>query len=731
MHRLSEFVLHHRKWVMVFWGLMLVVGVFSSGKAADRLTIDFSLPGEPGYETSQQITQQYGNGGTVQPYIPMVTVPDGTTAVDEMDSITKVFDEIVAKYPQYRVADYAQTQDKVFLSTDGQTTFALIFVPFPADFNAPLPSEDIQPILEANAAKTGYDWQITSYDMLAAGETSDTEAPSVLVETLLGALGALAVLCFLFASFLALVPLLVAGVSILTTFTVVLILTYFTDMSFVVQFLIALVGLGVAIDYSLLLVTRWREEREHGKENHEAVSIAMNTAGRAVVSSAGTVAISLVALLVIPVPFIRSMGLGGMLIPVVSTIVVLTLLPALLGGIGPRIDWPKVRHENKASRVWSAWAAMVVRRRWWAAGGALAILAVMIFPVFGIKIGLSQTDSLASSGPAYDALQTLKDGGVPDGILSPLEVLVEGSEPGAIADSANQVVTNSKAVEGVSASFFPDGPQWQTDTSAISVVVPTAETVDSENAQVVNRVADANSSVPGYVGVAGAGAIVLDYIHAVYGSFPMVLALIALVTFLLLARAFRSLLLPLKAVVLNIVSVAATFGAVVWFWQEGHGSEALFGISATGSVTFWLPVLIFAFLFGLSMDYEVFILSRMREEYDAAGNTNVAVTRGLGRTGRLVTGAALILFFAFTALASSPGTDIKVFATALGFGILLDATVVRGLLVPALVSLFGRWNWWLPPWAARLLFVEPHEAIVESKVDEIADDDRPLQKAPA
>jgi RND superfamily putative drug exporter len=362
---------------------------------------------------------------------------------------------------------------------------------------------------------------------------------------------------------------------------------------------------------------------------------------------------------------------------------------------------------------------MIVRRRWWAAGIAVGLLLVMISPVLGIKIGQAQTDSLASGGPAYEALQTLRDGGVPDGVISPLEVLVERDGSAAISDSADEVVANSQSVEGVSAAFAPDTEQWRTDTSGIAAVIPTAETVDSENAQVVNRVTDANSSVDGFVGVAGAGAIVLDYIDAVYGSFPLVLTLIALVTFLLLARAFRSLVLPLKAVILNIASVAATFGAVVWFWQEGNGSEAIFGISATGSVTFWLPVLIFAFLFGLSMDYEVFILSRMREEYDATGSTNQAVILGLGRTGRLVTGAALILFFAFLALSSSPGTDIKVFATALGFGILLDATIVRALLVPALVSLLGRWNWWLPPWAARLLFVEPHGAVPEPKDSQI------------
>jgi RND superfamily putative drug exporter len=160
-------------------------------------------------------------------------------------------------------------------------------------------------------------------------------------------------------------------------------------------------------------------------------------------------------------------------------------------------------------------------------------------------------------------------------------------------------------------------------------------------------------------------------------------------------------------VLLNLISLAAVFGVATWFWQEGHGSEAIFGISETGAMTVWLPVLIFSFLFGLSMDYEVFILARMREEYDRTGSTSIAVREGLGRTGRLVTAAALILFFAFAALAGVPSTDIEVMATALGAGIVLDATVIRALLVPALVSLFGRWNWWLPAPIAKILRVEP------------------------
>jgi putative drug exporter of the RND superfamily len=198
-----------------------------------------------------------------------------------------------------------------------------------------------------------------------------------------------------------------------------------------------------------------------------------------------------------------------------------------------------------------------------------------------------------------------------------------------------------------------------------------------------------------------------DFIDAVYGGFPAMIALIALLTFVLLARAFRSLVLPLKAVVLNVLSVGAAWGVITLVWQQGYGSNAIWGVPAAGSVPSWLPLIVFAFLFGLSMDYEVFILSRMREEYDVTGSTDSAVVHGIGRTGRLVTSAALIMFLGFVAMASAPSTQVKMIATGLGGGIILDATVVRALLVPAAVALLGRFNWWLPHRVARILRVKP------------------------
>ncbi len=693
MQRFAEFVLRHRRMVAAVWLVLLVGGGAAAGRLSDRLTFDFSLPGQPGYQTERQLVDTFGVS-SADTAVAVLTVPTGQTVQSRSAEVAAVFDTVRARLPQVRVVDLASTGDAAFVSDNGRSTFALVQGPAPTGFG-PGTAAAVVPVLQQAGGSAGLQVGVTSYELLAAG--GNTSGPSVLVETLFGAVGALAVLAFVFASFLALVPLAIAAVSILTTFLLVLGLTTLTDVSFVVQFLISLVGLGVAIDYSLLLVSRWREERAHGHDNHTAVVIAMSTAGHAVVASGVTVAISLLALLVVPVPFLRSMGLGGMLIPLVSVAVVLTLLPALLSSIGPRIDWPRIRHEDTASRGWSSWSRMIVRRRWLAAGAALLALGLLTAPVLDLRIGQAGVNSLASSGPAFDTVTELRQAAVGTGVLTPIEVLVpEGQAPAAVA-AARAVSGVRTAVVGASRNG-----------TAVVDVLPRAETVDSDGTVVVDAVRTAvQQATGGPVGVTGAGATVQDYGTAVYDNFPYVLLIIAAITFILLVRTFRSVLLPLKAVLLNLVSLAAVFGSVVFFWQQGHGSQAVFGVAPTGAITFWLPVIIFAFLFGLSMDYEVFILARMREEYDATGSTSAAVIGGLGRTGRLVTSAALILFFAFAALASAPGTDIKVLGTALGVGILIDATIVRALLVPALVSLFGRWNWWLPAGLARVLRVQP------------------------
>ena len=438
MERLARLVLKHRLWVAIIWLVLLIAGGAAAGPAAGRLKVDFSLPGQPGYETEQKLIATFGTS-TDDTLVPVLTVPAGSTVQQRAADVAKVWAEVRTKLPQLRVVDFSSTGDRQFITSDGRSTFALIQGPPPKGFGTGIETS-FSPVFKAAATSANLQAGVTSYALLAEG--GNTGGPSVLVETLLGALGALAVLAFVFASFLAFVPLIIAAVSILTTFLLVLGLTYITDVSFVVQFLIALVGLGVAIDYSLLLVSRWREERAHGRSNDEAVVRAVETAGHAVLASGVTVAISLLALVVVPVPFLRSMGLGGMLIPLVSVAVVLTLLPALLSKIGPRVDWPRIRHDAVAARGWSAWARLIVRRRWIAAGVAVVLLGLIIAPVSHLKIGQSGTKSLARSGPAFTVLQQLKAGGVDNGVLTPIEALVP-------QDKATAAVQAAKGVSGV------------------------------------------------------------------------------------------------------------------------------------------------------------------------------------------------------------------------------------------------------------------------------------------
>jgi putative drug exporter of the RND superfamily len=703
---LTRWVLAHKKTVVITWIFLTIAGVAASGPATDALDPEFSVPNKEGWETNQSIAQHYrGTGGDTMPLVPVVTLPKGTSADSPAvkADLTKVDRELNRALPGSRVASYASTGDRTFVSKDGRTTFALVY-PTPDPDSAfgenPKAEKAASAVLKGTTV-AGQPVHLTGFDALFEDSGADSDGPGLLLEAMLGGLGAFAVLLFVFASALAIVPILMAVVSIMTTFLLLLGLTELTSVSPIVQFLIALLGLGIAIDYSLIVVSRWREERAHGRSGDEAVQTAMETAGRAVVFSGITVAIGLLALIALPLPFLRSMGYGGMLIPIVSVLVAITLLPVVLAKAGSRLDWPHRRTDDKASRAWTRWAAFVARRRWLAAGVGMAIVLALVIAATGLQLGASDADTVAKSGDAKTGLVALEKSGIGEGALLPHEILVEGNtNPGDVAKAV-------AGVDGIHGAVAPDSRQWRRDGTALVEAVPIPDSGTSEGEATLDGVRDSAHAVGPDVRVGGQPASNADFIDAVYGSFPLMIALITITTFILLARAFRSLLLPAKAILLNILSVAAAWGVLVLVWQHGYGSEAIWDIQATGSIPSWMPLMIFAFLFGLSMDYEVFILARMREEYDRTGSTEQAVIVGIGRTGRLVTSAALILFLTFVAMASGPGTDLKMFATGLGAGILLDATVIRALIVPAVIALMGRWNWWLPTWPARLLRVEP------------------------
>ena len=706
MAPLTRWVLAHKRTVALGWILLTIAGVMAAGPASDALEPEFSVPDKEGWETNVEIAKRYqGTGGDTVPLVPVVTLPAGQTVDSpgvrsELARIDRRLDEAL---PQSRIASYASTGDRAFVSDDGRTAFAYVYPqPDPDSMFGENPrAEQAASAVLRGATVAGAPVHLTGFDALMEDSGADNEGPGVLIEALIGGFGALLVLTFVFASFLAVVPIFMAVASIMTTFLLLLVLTQLTTVSPIVQFLIALIGLGVAIDYSLLVVSRWREERSHGATGDEAVQRAMETAGRAVVFSGITVAIGLLALIALPLPFLRSMGYGGMLIPLVSTLVAITLLPVVLAKLGPRLDWPHRRTDDKASRAWTRWAQGVARHRWVAAGIGMAVVVALVVAATDLQLGTSDADTVAKSGDAKDGLVALERAGIGEGSLLPHEILVgNGTDARAVAADLRQV-------DGLHGAVAPQDSDWRSGGTTLVEAIQIPDSGSDAGEETLAAVRDTAHAAGPDVRVGGQPAANADFIDSVYGSFPLMIALITITSFILLARAFRSLLLPAKAIVLNVLSVAAAWGVLVLVWQHGYGSEAIFGIEATGSIPSWMPLMIFAFLFGLSMDYEVFILSRMREEYDRTGSTETAVIQGIGRTGRLVTSAALILFLAFVAMASGPGTDLKMMATGLAAGILLDATVIRALIVPAVIALMGRWNWWLPERPARWLRVQP------------------------
>ena len=710
MTALTRFVLDHKRLVLGFWLVVTVAAFAAIGPAGSALSQQFSVPGREGFETNEELAATYGNGGDVAPLVPVVRLPAGQT-VDSPGvrrELAAAISKVEAALPDARTASYASTGDRAFVSDDGRTTFGLVYIVARGGVDQGQPEAKLAREALAGVTVAGAPVQVTGLDALraSAGE-NEGSGTGVLLGTLLAALGALLVLAFVFRSFMAIVPLLMAMVAVPTTFLLIWPIASVTDVSVIVQFLVALIGLGIAIDYALLVVVRWREEREQPNvDNQTAVRTAMEHAGSAVVFSGTTVAISLLALLAVPIPALRSIGVAGLLIALVSVAVAITLLPVVLATVGPRLDWPRNRRDAQASRGWSAWARLVVRHRWAAAVAATAVLVALVVAASTIQFGNPRADSFAQKGSARAGLDNLQDSGIGTGPLSPFDALVRSGDPEVVA-------TALAGVEGVHSAVAP--ADWRRDGTAIVTIIPTEDGNSPAGRETLDRIRAA--SLPGDVAVGGEAAQGADFLDAVYSNFPLMVALISVLTFILLARAFRSLILPLKAVLLNLLSVAAAWGLIVLVWQHGFGSDELFGIEATQAINVEMPIVIFAFLFGVSMDYQVFIISRMREAYDRTGSTETAVVEGIGRTGRLVTSAALILGLAFVAFGAQPSTEAKIFATALGGGILIDATIIRGVLAPAVVALLGRWNWWLPELPARLLRVQPspvrHEAVPE------------------
>jgi RND superfamily putative drug exporter len=716
---LARFVMRHRRLVAGVWIVLTIFGAFAAGQVSKRWLEQFSIPGFSAYEANQRTLDTFGTGAQA-PNIAVIRVKgDVTRSTAARETVAKVSQE----FPKFRTSSYFTTGSLAYVSKDRHVAFATFYPPGRPSFSSDAHFKELRSALRT-AAPPGVETHVTGRDALYDSQGSESGGPSVLTEALIGGVGALVILLFVFGTIPAmLTPILIAVASILNTFTLIWALTYITDVSIIVQFLVALVGLGVAIDYALLMIFRFREELRHGRDVDTAVVETVTHAGRSVIVSGSTVAIGLLSMVIIPIPVIRSIGIGGLLIPTVSVIVAITMLPALLSLLGHRINslrvMPKkiVEGTDLEAGFWWRWAHLVMRRPVAIGALGLVIVGLLLVPATNLNPAEAQAKDLAGAktADAVVGLNELRDSGISPGATKPFVILAERNPS---TEALDKVVARLQATPGIDGASAPVA--WRKGGSALVEAIPSQDGAAKPVRHTISRLQDEvlpqlETQIGGNVQLTLGGVAPedRDFVHAVYGKFPYVLAFVILLTFVLLMRAFRSVFLAVKAVILNLISLAAAFGIIVFIFQEGHGAEAIWNVHPTDAIISWIPLMIFAFLYGLSMDYEVFMVARMREAYDETGRTTDSIALGLARTGKLVTSAALVLMFAFFVLSTSPGTDVKQFGIGLAAGIIFDATIIRGLLVPSIMRVAGKWNWWFPPPLARALFVRPQRPALQ------------------
>jgi RND superfamily putative drug exporter len=523
----------------------------------------------------------------------------------------------------------------------------------------------------------------------------------------------LTLLVVVFASVVAgLLPLLVGGIAIAGTFAALSVIAEVTDVSIFALNLTTALGLGLGIDYALLIVSRFREELERGRDVEDAVAVTLRTAGRTVLFSAATIAVALSALLVFPLFFLRSFAYAGIAVVAVTAVAAVVTMPALLRVLGPRVNLLRVGPRRSAlpssTGFWSRLAAVVMRRPVLTALPVVALLVTMAVPFSGVEFGVPDDRAVPAAdsqgrrvGDVLRADFASRDNEALTVVLprvegGPAAVGAYAARVSGLAGVARVDASTGTYVEG--RRVAPGRPDLAVGEAAGVRVIPSVEAYSDAAQDLVGAVRGV--AAPGERLVGGPSAELVDAKAAIAERLPLAAGLIALTTFLLLFLFTGSVLLPIKALVLNAATIVAVVGAMVWVFQEGHLADLLGFTPLPLTVT--MPLLMFCVAFGLSMDYEVFLLGRIKEQYDEGADTTTAVAVGLERTGRIVTTAAALLAITFFAMVSSKVSFIQMFGLGTGLAVVLDATLVRGVLVPSLMRVMGRANWWAPRPLRRL-----------------------------
>jgi len=740
--RLGHLVVRRRRTVLVTTLLGLVVAiVLGSGVFAELTNGGFDDPDSESTQAIEALDDEFDTGSA--DLIAIVTATDGDVDAPVVAAAaTTLTEEFAAIEGTDDVVSYWSLGSPAPLrSVDGNR--ALILMRFPGAEEDPERIRTIDSILDEYAGLEG--------DGITVGLAGAEPVFAAVGETIEGDLAraemiaiplTLLLLLFVFGGVVAAgLPLVVGAISVFGAFMVLWTVTQFTNVSIFSINLVTALGLGLAIDYSLFIVSRFREERALGRSVDDAVVRTVETAGRTVAFSAITVAISLSALLIFPLYFLRSFAYGGIGVLVVAMVVSVVALPSLLAVLGPRVDSLQL-FQRRPTRVgegfWHRLATGVMRRPGAVAIAGITFLLALGLPFLNVEWGVPDDRVLPKSTEVRQQSDILRDefdsaegnafavvatGGVDTASIEAYAAAASTVDGVARVDSAvGRFVAGGNVATDPSLAQFDPGRSASGDATWFNVV-PEVEPISVEAERMVGEIRSIDSRFDETL-VGGASAALVDSKSAIFSLVPYAAAVIVVATFVLLFLMFGSLLVPIKAIVLNALSLTATFGLMVWVFQEGNGADLL-GFTPTGLTDISMPILMFCVAFGLSMDYEVFLLSRIKEEYDRTGDNDLAVVIGLEKTGRLVTAAALLLSITFFAFATSGVTFIKLFGLGLAVAVLVDAFIVRSTLVPALMKLAGNWNWWAPAPLRRLherfgiSESVPEESVIESLSDAI------------
>ena len=713
MRRLAKFVQARHRWVLGATALFMVAAVVFGGGVADRLSLGgFTDPDAESSRATEAIAEAFS--GAQAQFVLVATATEGD--VDDAD-IQAVGEEITAELDAAEGVEAATSYWTAggaapLRSVDGDQ--ALILATLDAD-NREDEVETAEVLSEEfSGTRDGLELVATGSAEVARQLSERAEEDLTRAEVLSAPATLIALILVFGAVVAGLVPLLIGGLAVIGTFLALTLLTGVTDVSVFALNLTTGLGLGLGIDYSLFIVSRYREELALGREQSVAITRTMQTAGRTIVFSAGTVMVSLMALTVFPVLYLRSFAYAGVAVITVAAVSAVVVLPALLSALGDRIEMGRIYPYTppSADGFWARQTRRVMARPWLYIVAVTTVLLVLASPFLGLETGLRDdrlvSDAISSRAATdqirenfetreSEALGVYLPGAAADSdALDAYAARIAQLDGVARVDTVNGfVVADGQLPPTELSQRFDNG----TDDTWISVV-PDVEPISAEAETLVHSLRNLPAPSDGAL-VGGPSAELVDSKAAVSDHLPLALGIIIVTTFVLLFAMTGSLLVPLKALILNALSLTAAFGALVWIFQEGHLSGVL-GFEATGFIDVFTPILLFCIAFGLSMDYEVFLLSRIKEEYDLDRDNDTAVAVGLQQTGRIVTAAALLLTIVFAGLATAEVVIVKMLGVGLGLAVIVDAFLIRATLVPAFMKLAGRANWWAPKPLRRL-----------------------------